>query len=168
MEGPQRPRRRPHRPGLGQKRVPRLTRCPLAARLADPPLTSPPAEFLAHCERAHAGQLSRTPGDIPHLQLDSFQKDFLAGQKRLLLVDFEGLLWNIDPRVTHAEGFTPPADLVELLNDLTKDVTTTVYLLSGWSKPDLDKIASQVPRLGLVYVPLFSWLPGLPLANADP
>lgn len=68
----------------------------------------------------------------------------------MLLVDFEGLLWNIDPRVTHAEGFTPPADLIELLNDLTKDAATTVYLLSGWGKPDLDKIASQVPRLGLV------------------
>lgn len=108
------------------------------------------AEFLAHCERAHAGQLSRTPGDIPHLQLDSFQKDFLSAHKRLLLVDFEGLLWNIDPRVTHAEGFTPPRDLIQLLNDLTKDSQTTVYLLSGWGKTDLEKIASQVPRLGVV------------------
>jgi hypothetical protein len=63
-----------------------------------------------------------------------------------------GSVWNEDPYKTHTEGFHPPSTLIDVLKTVTLDEKTTVYLLSGRGKADLDKIGKQVPRLGLVYV----------------
>lgn len=61
-------------------------------------------------------------------------------------------VWNEDPRKTHKEGFNPPTELLDHLKVMTEDPHTSVYLLSGRGKADLNKIGSAVPKLGLLYV----------------
>ncbi|CED85313.1 Trehalose-6-phosphate synthase component TPS1 and related subunits [Phaffia rhodozyma] len=107
-------------------------------------------KYLSHLERAHAGQQSRLPNEIPKFEVSAIQEDYRHAGTRLLLVDLEGVVWNEDPRKTHAEGFNPPAELLDQLKMMTDDPNTVVYLLSGRGVTDLKKIQAAVPKLGLL------------------
>lgn len=48
-------------------------------------------KYLTHLERAHFNQRSRTPGEIPRLELATVQPDFKQASKKLLLLDLEGV-----------------------------------------------------------------------------
>lgn len=71
---------------------------------------------------------------------------------------FLDAVWTEDPFVTHQNGFHPPEKLLELLDVVTSDPGTTVYLLSGKGKKDLEEIARRVPKLGIVWVLPFFFL----------
>jgi trehalose 6-phosphate synthase/phosphatase len=70
----------------------------------------------------------------------------------LLLIEFEGTLWQRDiSRAGLLKPFSPPQDAVDLLNKLTEDVRNEVWLLSGLPvKGMMDMVAEKVPKIGIV------------------
>ena len=83
-------------------------------------------------------------------------------QKRLLLIDFEGTIWQRDiTTIARNTGvlagskreFVPPEDVIKLLNRLAEDPKNQVWLLSGLPvKGMLDVVAEKAPTIGIVYV----------------
>ena len=81
-------------------------------------------------------------------------------QRRLLLIDFEGTIWQRDIcTIARNAGvlagarreFVPPEDAIRLLNKLAEDPRNQVWLLSGLPvKGMLDVVAEKAPGIGIV------------------
>ena len=81
-------------------------------------------------------------------------------QRRLLLIDFEGTIWQRDIRTIARNAgvlagarreFVPPEEAIRLLNKLAEDPRNQVWLLSGLPvKGMLDVVAEKAPGIGIV------------------
>lgn len=105
---------------------------------------------LSQLERAHQQQPSAENVFIPRLEIAQLVSEWRASRSRLILVDLEQTLVLEDPVEVHKHGFRPQPALVRLLKRLTSDRRNYVYLLSGKGTVALDRIAAQVPEVGLV------------------
>jgi trehalose-6-phosphatase len=73
--------------------------------------------------------------------------------KRLLLIDFEGTLWQRDISKTGLlhDPFAPPQEGFDVLNRLAEDRRNEVWLLSGLAvKGKMDMVAEKLPNVGIV------------------
>jgi len=105
---------------------------------------------LSQLERAHLNQRSRDNLFIPRLEVAQLVPEWRAARSRLLLLDLEDTLISEDAYTVHEHGFTPPAQLVEVLRRLAADMKTYVYVLSSKGMKDLDRLAAQLPQVGFV------------------
>ena len=101
--------------------------------------------FLASLREAGAerGVRLEQPADLPRQEVvDAFR----AARRRLLILDYDGTLvgYTATPRQA-----TPPAELLNLLGRLGGLPATTVCLLSGRARADLDRWFSGVPGLAM-------------------
>jgi trehalose 6-phosphate synthase/phosphatase len=74
-------------------------------------------------------------------------------QKRLILVDFEGTLWQRDISRTGlmSNAFAPPTTSLDVLKRLADDRRNDVWLLSGLPVGGMmDMVATLVPKIGIV------------------
>lgn len=109
--------------------------------------------FLTRCVRAHTEHLQADPSDVAQLDLARVLPRYKHSQKRLLLIDFEGTVWqrDVSRAALSSNSFAPPQDAIALLNKLAEDRRNEVWLLSGLPiKGMMDKIAEQVPKIGIV------------------
>jgi hypothetical protein len=107
--------------------------------------------FLSRCLRAnseHTHTSSVSPLDVT-LVLPRYK----YSHKRLLLIDFEGTLWQRD--ISRAgllvEPFSPPKEALELLNRLAEDWRNEVWLLSGLPVVGkMEVVAGELRNVGIV------------------
>ena len=107
---------------------------------------------------------SADSADIALLDVTRILPRYRHSQKRLLLVDFEGTVWQRDIRtiarnagvgVGGSPDFEAPEEVVRLLTRLAEDPKNEVWLLSGLpTKGILDVVAEKVPNIGIVYASL--------------
>lgn len=119
--------------------------------------------FLVRCLRSNIEHMqSADSADIAPLDVARILPRYRHSQKRLLLIDFEGTIWQRDIRtIARAAGvsaggspdFDPPKEILNLLNRLVDDPKNQVWLLSGLpTKGILDVVGEKVPSIGIVYV----------------
>ena len=89
---------------------------------------------------------------VAELDISRVLPRYKHSQTRLLLIDFEGTIWQRDPAVLALRGeFNPPQAAIDSLNKLAQDPRNEVWLLSGLQvKGALEKVADMAPRIGIV------------------
>ncbi|WFD34598.1 hypothetical protein MCUN1_001439 [Malassezia cuniculi] len=105
---------------------------------------------LSQLQRAHLAQHNMSNLFTPRLEAAQLVSEWRAARSRLVVIDLEQTLVLQDALQVHREGFEPPDDIVALLQRLVEDRKNYVYVLSGKSCQELDRIAAKVSRVGLV------------------
>ena len=119
--------------------------------------------FLVRCLRSNIEHTQNAETmSIATLDVARILPRYRHSQKRLLLLDFEGTIWQRDIRTIARNAgmlpgekreFSPPEDALRLLNKLAEDPRNQVWLLSGLPvKGMLDVIAEKSPAIGIMYV----------------
>ncbi|PWN51744.1 hypothetical protein IE53DRAFT_367797 [Violaceomyces palustris] len=107
--------------------------------------------LLGHLERAHLEQERLENMFIPRLEVAQLVSEWRAAHSRLLLLDLEDTLAQIDHlEVYKRGGFDPPEPLVNLLNELTADNKNVVYVMTSMGPSDLSALSERVRDIGLV------------------
>ncbi|RPD60848.1 hypothetical protein L227DRAFT_547270 [Lentinus tigrinus ALCF2SS1-6] len=117
--------------------------------------------FLVRCLRSNIEHMQNNdPADIATLDIQRIIPRYRHSQKRLLLIDFEGTIWERDIKtiarnagVGHGgqPDFVPPEEALRLLSKLAEDHRNEVWLLSGLPTTSiLDVVAEKVPNIGVV------------------
>ncbi|KAI0742614.1 glycosyltransferase family 20-domain-containing protein [Daedaleopsis nitida] len=115
--------------------------------------------FLVRCLRSNIEHMqSADSADIATLDVARILPRYRHSQKRLLLIDFEGTIWQRDIRtiarnagVGGSQNFEVPEDVLRLLGRLADDPKNQVWLLSGLpTKGMLDIVAEKVPSIGII------------------
>jgi trehalose 6-phosphate synthase/phosphatase len=96
-------------------------------------------------ETTHAGGASLSAGRAAP-DTSAILEAFRAAARRLLLLDYDGTLVDIQPRPQDA---APSAELMQLLRDVTSLPETVVAIVSGRSRSDIEGWFGSVPGLGL-------------------
>ncbi|KAK7064651.1 Alpha,alpha-trehalose-phosphate synthase [Favolaschia claudopus] len=112
--------------------------------------------FLSRCVRSHTEQHMQSNEPAPLLDLHRLLPRYKHAHARLVLMDFEGTLWQ-RPRPGPG-GFPPEAEedeglqrALEVLRRFAADGRNDVWLLSGLPVEGvLSRIAKAVPRIGIV------------------
>jgi trehalose 6-phosphate synthase/phosphatase len=110
--------------------------------------------FLTRCVRANT-EVQPPLSAVPQLDLSRLLPRYKHSHRRLLLLDFEGAVWQRDlsRAALTSSVFAPPREVLELLNRLAEDRRNEVWLLSGLPVKDkLDQIAGELPKVGIVCV----------------
>lgn len=91
---------------------------------------------------------------VAELDVSRVLPRYRHSQTRLLLIDFEGTIWQRDPAALALRGeFDPPQEAINALNKMAEDPRNEVWLLSGLQvKGALEKIAESAPKIGIVSV----------------
>ena len=110
--------------------------------------------FLSRCLRASAEQARKDlMSSATPLDLTLLLPRYKHSRKRLILVDFEGTLWqrDISKKGLLQSPFSPPREALEVLNRLAEDGRNDVWLLSGLAvKGKMEVVAEMVPDVGTV------------------
>lgn len=108
--------------------------------------------FLTRCLRANTEHTAQTDlSMVPVVDMGRLLPRYKHSSKRLLLLDFEGVIWIRDmSRAGLLAPFEPQQQTLALLNRFAGDPRNEVWLLSGFVKGVLDKIAATVPGIGIV------------------
>ncbi|KAG8215355.1 glycosyltransferase family 20 protein [Butyriboletus roseoflavus] len=109
--------------------------------------------FLTRCLRAHTEHTAQTDLSlVPVVDMARLLPRYKHSSKRLLLVDFEGVIWIRDmSRAGLLAPFEPQQTTLALFDRFVNDPRNEVWLLSGLPvKGVLDKIAAAVPGMGIV------------------
>ncbi|KAG8686509.1 hypothetical protein FRC11_008836 [Ceratobasidium sp. 423] len=106
--------------------------------------------FVTRCIRTHMEYQRHAFSEVPPLEPSQVFAN-ASGEKRLIFVDWEGTLWNEDPRITWHSGFSPPTAKLEIIRKLLANEQNEVWILSGMGvQGGLEKIAAELPGVGLV------------------
>ncbi|QRV75032.1 glycosyltransferase family 20 protein [Ceratobasidium sp. AG-Ba] len=106
--------------------------------------------FVSRCVRTHMEHQRREFVQVPQIEPAKILAES-DGAKHLIMIDWEGTLWSEDPRITWHSGFTPPPAKLEIVRKLLAKDRNQVWLLSGMGvQGGLEKIAAELPGVGLV------------------
>ncbi|EGO28773.1 glycosyltransferase family 20 protein [Serpula lacrymans var. lacrymans S7.9] len=109
--------------------------------------------FLTRCLRANTEHIIQSDlSVVPQLDTASLLPRYKHSAKRLLLLDFEGAIWQRDmTRAGLLAPFEAPKEALALLNKFAEDPMNEVWLLSGLPvKGVMDKVAAEAPNVGIV------------------
>lgn len=107
--------------------------------------------LLSRLERAHIEQQRRDNAFIPRLEIGQLVSEWRASKTRLVLLDLEGTLMPESTLLLHeVKDFKVPSDIIHVLQELSVDPKNSVYILSSLSTGWLDKVAEEVPKLGII------------------
>jgi trehalose 6-phosphate synthase/phosphatase len=103
--------------------------------------------FLSALDDAARRRLAARPERPDALPVADALESFRAARSRLVLLDYDGTLVPFAPRPRDA---VPPPRVVQLVQDLAGAPGTTVAMVSGRSRADLEGFFGRVPGLWLV------------------
>lgn len=97
--------------------------------------------FLSRSVRVHKEHQLPPAASIPLLKADSLRQPYATAERRLLLLDLEGCVWDRNPR---SRSHVIPDNVTELIAKLAGDAKNDVWLLSGLSMGVLQKSLGPV------------------------
>ncbi|PCH42911.1 glycosyltransferase family 20 protein [Wolfiporia cocos MD-104 SS10] len=107
--------------------------------------------FLVRCLRVNLEHMQIDALEVASLDVQRVLPSYRHSQKRLLLIDFEGTMWQRDMRKLGRDVFDPPAEALDVLNRLADDPRNEVWLLSGLPVAGtLEVVAEAAPKIGIV------------------
>ena len=102
--------------------------------------------FIEGLRRATETSRQTMRAERPGLDADKLEAAFGSASRRLILLDYDGTLVEIKPRPQDA---APSARLIRLLRDLVALPDTTVAIVSGRAKVDIERWFGDLEGLGL-------------------
>ena len=107
------------------------------------------AGLATELDKAFESRNQRDARATPRLNLRELIDKYKGAKKRFFLVDYDGTLATIDNSGEHVH-FVTPQKVLDTLKDLISVGNNIVYVMSGRTPEDLDKIFERVPGLGLI------------------
>lgn len=104
--------------------------------------------YIRHLEYAWKEHSIRDSTSVPRLSFPNLKRKYQKAQKRLLILDYEGTLasWGSPTDII----LTTPKRAIDVLNDLIEDKKNTVYVMSGRTPEEMERLFRPVPGLGLI------------------
>ncbi|KAH0341491.1 alpha,alpha-trehalose phosphate synthase-like protein subunit, partial [Aureobasidium melanogenum] len=98
--------------------------------------------------KASKEQFSRDAMSIPRLSVTSLAQKYKEAERRVFILDYEGTLatYGTDKDVV----LTSPQRVLDTLNELLSDKKNIVYVMSGRTPEELQRLFRQVPNLGII------------------
>lgn len=98
--------------------------------------------------KASKEQFSRDAMSIPRLSVTSLAQKYKEAERRVFILDYEGTLatYGTDSTVV----LTSPQRVLDTLNELLSDKKNIVYVMSGRTPEELQRLFRQVPNLGVI------------------
>ncbi|CAK7267948.1 Trehalose-6-P synthase/phosphatase complex subunit [Sporothrix epigloea] len=106
------------------------------------------SEFLSRLDCVYDEQARRDQTSVPRLSMQTLLNQYKRTSRRLFILDYEGTLVSWGP-VNKIIPVSPQRTL-DVLRDLLLDDRNTVYIMSGRSEKELDRLFRQVPNVGLI------------------
>lgn len=106
------------------------------------------ASYLERLSKVWKEHSRRDTLSIPRLSVAELGEKYKAAQKRLFILDYEGTLAAFGSSTSIV--FTSPQRTLDVLNDLLFDDKNVVYVMSGRTPEELDRLFRRVPKLGLI------------------
>ncbi|KAJ9668805.1 Trehalose-6-P synthase/phosphatase complex subunit [Coniosporium apollinis] len=97
--------------------------------------------------KVHEEQYMRDTMSIPRLSVSQVSQQYKSSQKRLFILDYEGTLAHGSPTPAL---LTSPQRVLDALNDLLMDTRNIVYVMSGRTPEELERLFSRVANLGII------------------
>ena len=104
--------------------------------------------FLQRLSKVWRQHSRRDTISIPRLSVNELGEHYLAADRRLFILDYEGTLAAYGSPTSII--FTSPQRTLDALNDLLYDEKNVVYVMSGRKPEELDRLFRRVPNLGLI------------------
>ncbi|EFW99880.1 trehalose phosphate synthase subunit [Grosmannia clavigera kw1407] len=105
-------------------------------------------EFLSRLDHVYDEQHRRDQTSVPRLSVNTLLQQYKRSKHRLFILDYEDTLVSWGP----VDKIIPvnPQRTLDVLNDLVLDSRNTIYVMSGRSEKELDRLFRTVPNLGLI------------------
>lgn len=99
-------------------------------------------------DKVYREQYARNAMSIPRLSISALSESYKAAHRRVFVLDYEGTLasYGTDTNVT----LTSPQKVLDALNDLVSDRKNLVYVMSGRTPEELQRLFRKVPSVGLI------------------
>ncbi|KAF1344051.1 alpha,alpha-trehalose phosphate synthase-like protein subunit [Delphinella strobiligena] len=99
-------------------------------------------------DKVYKEQYARNAMSIPRLSLTALAENYKSASRRVFILDYEGTLasYGTDTNV----ALTSPQKVLDALNGLVSDRRNYVYVMSGRTPEELQRLFSKVPSLGLI------------------
>ena len=99
-------------------------------------------------EKVFQEQYARSAMSIPRLSLSAISDMYKSAHRRVFILDYEGTLasYGTDTNV----ALTSPQRVLDALNDLLSDRRNIVYVMSGRTPEELQRLFRKVPSVGLI------------------
>lgn len=104
--------------------------------------------LMKRLTKVYEEQYARDMMSIPRLSLSSLSEKYKKSNSRIFILDYEGTLANVNaPQHIHLSS---PQRVIDSLNDITNDPKNIVYVMSGRTPEELERLFIRVPGLGLI------------------
>ncbi|KAF2099202.1 alpha,alpha-trehalose phosphate synthase-like protein subunit [Rhizodiscina lignyota] len=98
--------------------------------------------------KVYEEQYSRDTMSIPRLSLTKLSVQYQKSNTRVFILDYEGTLATLStPKNVHLSS---PQRVIDALNDIISDEKNIVYVMSGRTPEELERLFIRVPSLGLI------------------
>ena len=106
------------------------------------------AHLMDALSKASKEQTSRDAMSIPRLSITSVAQKYREAERRVFILDYEGTLttYGTDSTVV----LTSPQRVLDTLNELLSDKKNIVYVMSGRTPEELQRLFRQVSNLGII------------------
>jgi trehalose-phosphatase len=104
--------------------------------------------FLDRLSKVYDEQHKRDTTSVPRLSINTLGQKYKDSNRRLFILDYEGTLasWGSPNSII----LTSPQRTLDVLNDILADERNVVYVMSGRTPEELDRLFKRVPTLGLI------------------
>lgn len=85
---------------------------------------------------------------IPRLSVDKISDAYKSASRRIFIIDYEGTLANWGSANSIIQ--TSPQRVIDVLTDLVSDSRNTVYVMSGITPNEMERLFRRVPMLGFI------------------
>lgn len=98
--------------------------------------------------RVHEEHFMRDTMSIPRLSVNQLSEKYKESQRRIFILDYEGTLASYGSPTSII--MTSPQRVIDTLNEILIDDKNIVYVMSGRTPEELERLFSRVPGLGII------------------
>ncbi|KAK7521927.1 alpha,alpha-trehalose phosphate synthase-like protein subunit [Phyllosticta citriasiana] len=98
--------------------------------------------------KVHSEHFMRDTMSIPRLSLSQVSEKYKNANRRIFILDYEGTLASYGSPTSII--LTSPQRVIDTLNEVLMDKNNIVYVMSGRTPEELERLFSRVPGLGII------------------
>ncbi|GAB7353262.1 hypothetical protein MBLNU459_g3770t1 [Dothideomycetes sp. NU459] len=106
------------------------------------------ARLIESLKKCYHEQYHRNAMSIPRLSIAALSEQYKKALRRIFILDYEGTLASYGTEINVV--LTSPQRVLDSLNELLADRKNVVYVMSGRTPEELQRLFQQVPCVGLI------------------